>query len=213
MPTLVSFKRRLQGHVQQGGYFHDNDLRSAQAFQSVWENVTFAKSRCSMVDFRASKWVNSHLTETTLYGSNFNAANLNGVNFLNCDMEQSSFQGAVLRNVHFKNCRLAYGSFAGATLHDVVFEGCNLHGTDLDVAAASGVQYAHSNLWSAKTAFGCAFWNSGFTVETCNRFAALLARVHPDPTAKEALIAIAGEATYKAVDRLMADHPDDSPEF
>jgi uncharacterized protein YjbI with pentapeptide repeats len=127
-------------------------------------------------------------------------------------MEQASFQGAVLRNVHFKDCRLAYGSFAGATLHDVVFESCNLHGCDLDYAEATGVQYAKSNLWSAKTVFGCAFWNSGFTVETCNRFAALLARVHPDPKAKEALIAVEGKTTYDAVDRLMRPEPD-SPEF
>ena len=212
MPTLVSMKRRLHGHVQQGGHFHDVDLRSAQAFQSVWESLTFSKSRLSMVDFRASKWTAVTLNSTTLYGANFNAAGLHNVVFLDCDMEQASFQGAVLRNVHFKDCRLAYGSFAGATLHDVVFEGCNLHGADLDYAEATGVQYAKSNLWSAKTVFGCAFWNSGFTVETCNRFAALLARVHPDPKSKEALIAVAGKTTYDAVDRLMRPEPD-SPEF
>jgi len=213
MASLVSSKRRRQGHVQQGGHYDNVDLRSGQAFQSVWESVTFSDSRLSMVDFRASKWVNCHLTETALYGANFNAASLHEMVFLDCDMEQISFAGAVLRNIHFKDCRLAYGSFVGATLHNVIFEGCNLHGCDLDYAAASGVQYAHSNLWSAKSAFGCAFWNSGFTVETCNRFAALLARVHPDPAAKAALTAVAGEATFRAVDRLMAEQPNDTPEF
>ena len=212
MPSIVSFKRRLQGHVQQGGFFHDIDLRSGQCFQSVWESLTFSKSRLSMVDFRASKWTAASLNNTTLYGANFNAAGLHNVVFLDCDMEQASFQGAVLRNVHFKNCRLAYGTFAGATLHDVVFEGCNLHGADLDYAEATGVQYAKSNLWSAKTAFGCTFWNSGFDVETCNRYIALIARAHPDPDTKAKLIALAGENTFKAVDRLMRPEPD-SPEF
>lgn len=213
-PSIVSFKRRLQGHVQQGGFFKDTDLRSGLAFQSVWEGVHFEKSRLSMVDFRASKWVNSHLMDTTFYGSNWNAANIHDVVFFGCDGEQASFNGAVLRNVHFRSCRLAYASFSGATLHDVVFESCNLHGADLDYAESTAVQYAKSNLWAAKTTFGCAFWNSGFTVETCNRFAALLARVHPDPTSKEALIAIAGKATFEAVDRLMAAPPDrDAPEF
>ena len=212
MPSIVSMKRRLQGHVQQGGYFDDVDLRSAQAFQSVWESLTFAKSRLSMVDFRASKFVSCQITDTALYGSSFNAAGLHNVVFLDCDMEQASFQGAVLRNVHFTSCRLAYSTFAGATLHDVVFEGCNLHGCDLDYAEATGVQYAKSNLWSAKTVFGCTFWNAGFDISSCNRYVALIARAHPDPKAKEALIAIAGKATYEAVDRLMRPDPD-APEF
>lgn len=213
MASIVSFKRRLQGHVQQGGFYRDIDLRSGQAFQSVWEAVTFQKSRLSMVDFRASKWVNCGLNECTFYGANASASNFHGVTFRECDMEQASFAGAVLKNVVFRKCRLAYASFAGATLHNVVFDGCNLHGADLDYAEATGVQYANSNLWSAKTTFGCAFWNSGFSVETCNRFAALLARVHPDPKAKEALIGIAGENTFRAVDRLMRPDPADTPEF
>lgn len=213
-PSIVSYKRRLHGHIQQGGYYENTDLRSGQAFQSVWEGVTFKKSLLSMVDFRGSKWVHSHLDHTTLYGSNWNAAGIHDVVFLGCDSEQASFNGAVLRNVHFKSCRLAYASFAGATLHNVVFEDCNLHGADLDYAEATGVQYAKCNLWSAKTSFGCAFWNSGFTVETCNRFAALLARIHPDPDTKARLIAIAGDNTYKAVSRLMDAPPNgDEPEF
>jgi hypothetical protein len=203
----------LQGHVQQGGDFLKVDLRSGQCFQSVWEGVSFTDSRLSMVHFVNSKWVNCHFVRTDIYGANFNAGSLHDVTVTGCDGEQVSFAGAILRNVVFRDCRLAYSSFVGATLHNVVFDNCNLHGADLDYAAATGVQYAHSNLWSAKTTFGCAFWNSGFTVDTCNRFAALLARVHPDPAAKAALVAIAGEATFKAVSRLMDEQPDDGAEF
>ena len=212
MPSIVSMKRRLQGHVQQGGFFHDIDLRSGQCFQSVWESLTFSKTSLSMVDLRASKFINCTITDTTLYGSSWNAANLHGVTFTGCDAEQASFLGAVLRDVVFTDCRLAYSTFAGATLHDVVFESCNLHGCDLDYAEATGVQYAKSNLWSAKSVFGCTFWNAGFDVETCNRYIALIARAHPDPETKEKLIALAGENTYKAVDRLMRPEPD-APEF
>lgn len=216
MPSLVNLarhKRRLQGHVQQGGLFVNVDLRSGQAFQSVWESVTFEKSQLAMVHFVGSKWVNCQLTDTTAYGANWNAASLHEMVFTDCDMEQASFLGASIRNVVFRNCRLAYASFAGATLHDVVFDGCNLHSCDLDYAAATGVQYSKCNLWSAKTAFGCTFWNSGIDVESCNRFAALLSRIHPDPDTKAKLRAIAGEITYKAVDRLMAEESDPEPSF
>lgn len=213
MASIVSFKRRLQGHVQQGGCYGNADLRSGQAFQSVWESVTFKGSRLSMVDFRGSKWVNCHLTDTTLYGANFNAASLHEVVIEGCDIEQASFAAASIRNVIFRKCRLAYASLVGATLHDVVFDGCDLRGADLDYAAATGVQYAKCSLWSAKTAFGCTFWNSGLDVESCNRFAAMLSRVHPDPTAKATLRAMAGETTYKAVDHLMSEQPDPEPNF
>lgn len=214
MPSLVGRKRRLQGHVQHGGHVYEADLRSVQAFQSVWENVEFDHSRLSMGDFRASKWVNCKITKTTLYGGNFNAATLHGVVVTDCDAEQASFAGAVLRDIVFRDCRLAYSSFVGATLHNVIFVDCNLHGSDLDYAEATGVQYSKCNLWSAKTAFGCTFWNSGFDVETCNRYLALIARVYPNTETQKALTAIAGEATYKAVSRLMDTEPDrDAPAF
>ena len=212
MPSIVSFKRRLQGHVQQGGFYNDIDLRSGQAFQSSWESVTFRKSRLSMCDFRGSKWVSCSLDGTTFYGANANAANFHGVAFTDCDMEQASFVGAVLKNVVFRNCRLAYSTFAGATLHNVMFDGCNLHGASLLYAEATGVQYANSNLWSSEIALGCSFWNSAFGMDDCRRFAAMLARVCPDPTAKETLRSLAGELTYKAIDRLMRPESD-VPEF
>jgi uncharacterized protein YjbI with pentapeptide repeats len=213
-PSLVSFKRRMQGHVQQGGDFKGLDLRSAQAFQSAWENVTLDACKASMVDFRGSRWVNGRFLGTTFYGASFNAATLHGMEFVDSDGEQASFQGAVLRNVVFRNCRLAYASFMGATLDGVLFSDCNLHGADLDLAEATGVSYLGCNLWGAKAAFGCGFWNSSFDEETCNRFAAILARIHPDQTASEALIAMSGENTYRAVCRLMDTKPDtDEPEF
>ena len=212
-PSIVSFKRRLQGHVQQGGFFKDSDLRSGLAFQSVWEGVHFEKSRLSMVDFRASKWVNSHLMDTTFYGSNWNAANIHDVVFFGCDGEQASFAGAVLRNVVFTDCRLAYASFTGATFDNVRFVRCNLHGCALDMAAANDVSYLGSNLWSAVVPFGCAFWNSSFDSETANRFAAMLARVHPDDAAKAALMEIAGDSTYRAVCRVMAPPDESDVEF
>lgn len=210
--SLVAHKRRLQGHIQQGGDFLKVDLRSGQCFQSVWEGVSFTDSRLSMVHFLNSKWVNSHLVSTDIYGTNFNAGSFHDVTFTGCDGEQASFAGAVLRNVTFRDCRLAYSSFVNATLHDVLFDNCNLHGADMDVAAATGVQYAKCNTWGVKAAFGCQWWNSGFDVETCNRFAAMLARVHPDPAAKEILMKLAGDTTFRAVDRLMRPEPD-TPEF
>jgi uncharacterized protein YjbI with pentapeptide repeats len=211
--SLVAQKRRLQGHVQQGGDIKKADLRSGQAFQSVWEGVSFTDSRLSMVDFRASKWVNCHLTDTDIYGASFNAGALHDVTFTGCDGEQVSFAGAVLHNVIFRDCRLAYSSFVGASLSGVMFESCNLHGGDLDYAVANGVSYLKSNLWAAKTTFGCAFWSSTFGVDDCERFAALLARVHPDPSAKEALMRMAGSRTYNAVCRLMESTDGDAPEF
>lgn len=205
-------KRRLQGHIQQGGSFDNKDLRSAQGFQSVWENVAFHASRFSMADLRGSKWVNCQLEGTTFYGANFNAAGFNGVTFVDGDGEQASFAGAVLKNVVFRNCRLAYSSFVGASLDNVVFEDCNLHGADLDFAEANGVQYLGCNLWGVKAAFGCAFWNATFDRDTTDRFAAMLARVHPDAESKKTLIAMAGDNTYRAVCRLMDSAPE-GPEF
>lgn len=212
-PSLAGMKRRLMGHVQQGGLFQKVDLRSGQCFQSVWEGVSFEDSRLSMVHFVNSKWVNSHLTDTDIFGGNWNASNLHDVTFTGCDGEQVSFAAAVLRNVTFRDCRLAYASFVNATFHNVLFEGCNLRGADLDVAEATGVQYSKCNLWSAKTAFGCAFWNAAVGVDDCKRFAAMLARIHPDPAAKEVLVNLAGTKTYNAVCRLMDSTGDDTPEF
>lgn len=212
MPTVVSLKRRLQGHVQQGGTFSNADLRSAQGFQSVWENVVFDGSRLSMADLRGSKWVNCRMEKTTFYGGNFNAAGFNGLVIVDGDGEQSSFAAAVLKNVVFRDCRLAYSSFVGASLDNVVFEDCNLHGADLDFAEANGVQYLGCNLWGVKSAFGCAFWNSNFDRETCDRFAAMLARVHPDEESKKTLVAMAGDNTYRAISRLMDSTPE-GPEF
>jgi len=212
-PSLAAMKRRLQGHVQQGGLFRKVDLRSGQAFQSVWEGVAFEDSRLSMVHFVNSKWVHCHLDRTDIYGGNWNAASLHDVTFTGCDGEQISFAGAVLRNVVFRDCRLAYSSFVGASLDNCLFDNCNLHGADLDIAVATGVQYAKCNLWSAKTAFGCSFWNSGLGVDDCQRFAALLARVHPDPASKEILVKLAGEKTFAAVCRLMDNTDNDTVEF
>ena len=213
MPTLTSMKRRLQGHVQQGGHVYEADLRSVQAFQSVWENVEFDHSRLSMGDFRGSKFTNCVFTKTTVYGSNWNAATLHGVSFDGCDAEQVSFVGAVLRKAVFTDCRLAYSSFAGATFHDVRFIRCNLHGCSLDMAEANDVSYLGSNLWSAVVPLGCAFFNSSFDADTANRFAAMLARVHPNESAKAALIGMAGETTYRAVCRLMQATDESGPEF
>ena len=213
MVSLVAHKRRLQGHVQQGGDFQKVDLRSGQCFQSVWEGVSFTDSRLSMVHFVNSKWVGCTLDSTDIYGANFNAGSFHDVTFTGCDGEQVSFAGAVLRNVVFKDCRLAYASFVGASLTNVVFESCNLHGCDLDYAVANGVSYLKSNLWAAKVAFGCTFWNSTFGVDDCERFAALLARVHPDPEAKATLVRLAGAKTYNAVCRIMEEKPDPESVF
>lgn len=214
MSSLVAKKRRLQGHAQQGGRFTDLDLRSAQAFQSAWEGVAFERCRSGMADFRGSRWVSCNLVGTEVYGASFNAATLHRVTFSNCDMEQASFLGANIRDVDFLNCRLAYGTFAGATLADVRFMGCNLHGADLDLAESKDVFYDNCNLWGVKSAFGCAFWNARFDDESCRRFAAMLARVHPDEEAQLMLRAVAGDTTYKAVCRLMDEPPDSlTPEF
>ena len=213
-PSIVKIKRRLMAHTQQGGSFTGSDLRSAQAFQSIWEGVSFQKAMLSMGDYRASKWVHCGISDTGTWGANFSGATLHDVVFERCDGEQMSFAGAVLRNVVFRDCRLAYSSFVNATLDGVVFERCNLRGADLDMAESTGVGYLDCNLWSAKTAFGCAFWESTFSLETCNRFAAMLARIHPDQKSRDALVGIAGERTYRAVCRLMDSPPDgDTPDF
>lgn len=209
MPSsLVAKKRRLQGHVQQGGRFADLDLRSAQAFQSAWEGVAFERCRSGMVDYRGSRWVSCSFAGTEVYGANFNAATLHRVTFDNCDMEQVSFLGANVRDVEFRGCRLAYSSFAGATMAGVRFFDCNLHGADLDLAESNGVIYEGSNLWGVKNALGCSFWNARFDEDSCRRFAAMLARVHPDEEARLMLQAVAGDTTYKAVCRLMDAPPD-----
>jgi uncharacterized protein YjbI with pentapeptide repeats len=213
MPTVLGSKRRLQGHVQQGGVFTGGDLRSAQAFQSVWERVQFEGAKLSLGDFRASKWTACSLSDTGTWGANLSASTLHDVTFDNCDGEQMSFAGAIMKDVVFRKCRLAYASFAGASMDGVSFINCNLHGADLTPAIAEHVSYLGSNLWSAKTEFGCSFWNSTFDEETCNRFAAMLARVHPDKQTRATLIGIAGDNTYRAISRLMASAEADTPEF
>lgn len=213
MPSIQAMRRRLHGQRIRGGTFHMKDLRSAQAFQSIWEMVTLADCWAGMADFRQTSWVGSKIENTTLYGANFFGSNLHDVELAGVDAEQVNFGACILKGVRFLNCRLPYSSFAGATLQDCTFVGCNLHGADLDFIEGTSVEYRDCNLWSAKQALGCAFWNSGFDAKTCNRFAAMLARVHPEPAAKAALITLAGDNTYRAVDRLMTEKPDDGPEF
>lgn len=213
MPSIQAMRRRLHGQRIKGGIFAGKDLRSAQGFQSVWERVTLTDCMAGMADFRQSSWVGTNIVNSAIYGANFFGSNLHDVELADVDAEQVNFGACILKGVRFVRCRLSYSSFAGSTLQDCAFIECNLHGADLDLIEGTAVEYRDCNLWSAKQALGCAFWNGKFDAKSCNRFAAMLARVHPDPAAKAALITLAGDNTYRAVDRLMTEKPDDGPEF
>lgn len=200
--SLQGVKRRAQGWRATGERYDKQDLRSLSAPFSEFTNCIFVDCEMGLANLNMAKLTGAVFHGARLYGANFGGAALTDVSFVDCDIEQASFAGATLRGVSFNTTRAAYSNFSGATLKTVNFRGCNLHGADLDIIEGKFLAFTDSNLWGAKAAFGCAFWNATFDETAAKRFAAMLSRVYPSREGRAALEDIAGDQT-RVVCRLM----------
>jgi uncharacterized protein YjbI with pentapeptide repeats len=205
--SLLKIKRRAEGFQGDAEAFENLDLRSTKGFGSQYVGCTFTGCKMDLSDFRSSKFTNCTFIKCSMARIDMASSFIENAVFLECDLEQSSFMGTWFKEVVFKDCRMAYGEimFQMATVNRAVtFTGCNLHGSNLDFRAveAGELTFQDCNLWGARTAFGCAFWNANFDKATCDRFVGMIARVHPEKESQDKLEAIAGDQ-YRVVDRLM----------
>lgn len=204
MPVKITqWKRRAEGVKIEGEVFHRLDLRSMKAFGSQWIGCSFVDCQLDMADLRASKFERCTFQNSAVRLVNFATSFFEDSLFLDCDLEQASFMGAHFRDGGFKDCRMAYGDtmFQDATLKGRIrFEECNLHGSNLDFRESEpkGVSFERCNLWGAKMAMGCAFWNATFDERTVQQFLALVARVSQDSH----IAGLAGDQ-YRVVCRAM----------
>lgn len=202
MSALSRCRRRAQGWREEDVAHEKEDLRSLSAPLSTFAGSSFVDCEMGLSDLTGAVVTRSVFRNSRLPLTRFNAATLDAVQFIGCDLEQASFAGAVLRGVSFVDCRVAYSTFVGATFRNVAFLNSNLHGADLDVIESVGASFLGSSLWGVKVAFGCAFWNSKFDERTVNYFAALVARIHPNPESQGTIARLAGRS-YRVVERLM----------
>ena len=195
MPSISLIRRKLQGFVLPENALIPPgiDLRSALATNSTWERARFVDSRFGVADFSRSRFLDVVFSDCAAPLAQMGGCSFEGCAFVDCDLEQAVFVGSVFRDVQFVRCRLAYSSFAGATLRDGIhFNDCNMHGADVDFLENHGAVFEHCNLWGAKASLGCQFYNSEFDARTCDRFTAMVARLHPDPVKRAKLEELAG---------------------
>lgn len=182
---IVQWKRRAEAVKVEGEVFKGLDLRSMKAFGSTWTDCSFVDCKMDLADFRASKFERCSFQKCSARLANFSTSFFEDCLFLGTDLEQASFMGAHFRDGGFKDCRMAYGEtmLQDATLKGRIrFDGCNFHGSSLDFRETDpkGVSFVDCNLWGAKIAVGCAFWNATFDERLIQQFLALVARVSQD---------------------------------
>lgn len=205
--SLLRIKRRAEGFQGNDEPFDGIDLRSTKGFGSQYSGCTFTECKIDLSDFRSSKFTNCTFIKCSMNRVDMSSSFIENSVFLDCDLEQAAFMGTWFKDTVFKDCRMAYGEvmFQMATIHSAVsFIGCNLRGSNLDFRSveAGELTFEDCNLWSARTSFGCAFWNSHFDKQTCDRFVAMIARVHPEKESQVKLMEIAGDE-YRVVERVM----------
>ena len=204
---LLAVKRRTEGLVYEDETYDGLDLRSMRAFGARFVGCKFTDCKFDLADMRTVRLESCTFTGCSVTKVDLTTSTLDRVGFIGCDLEQTSMAGAYLSDVNFQECRMAYGDtmFQSASVKaNVTFDGCNLHGSNLDfrVSEAGALRFKNCNLWGAKAAFGCAFWQSEFDEQTCQRFIAMVARVHPNNDTRIKLMALAGDE-YRVVDRVM----------
>lgn len=184
--NLLKFKRRAEAMKVDGERFHALDLRSMKTFGSTWSDCSFVDCQLDLSDMRTNKFERVLFQNCSARAINFSTSFFEDCLFLDCDLEQTSFMGSHFRDGGFKECRMAYGEtmFQDVTMKGRVrFVDCNLHGSSLDFREIEprGLSFEGCNLWSAKIALGCAFWNASFDERSIRQFLALVGRVSEDP--------------------------------
>jgi uncharacterized protein YjbI with pentapeptide repeats len=206
--SLLTLKRRAEGLTYEDEVFEGTDLRSMRAYGAKFIKCLFKDCKLDLADLRNTRFDACMFENSSIQRVDFSTACLVGVSFTRCDLEQSSFMAAHLDDVSFAHCRMAYGDtlFQNATVRAKVhLLGCNLHGSNLDFRQVEpgALKMTDCNLWGAKTAFGCAFWQGEFDEKTCQRFLALVARVYPVNDVRVKLMSMAGDQ-YRVVDRAVS---------
>lgn len=200
MPSISLIRRKLQGFAGEGE-FGPADLQFSLATMSSWKGA-FRKIKLGAANFERSRFTNFAFVDCSAQMLSLGGSTFDHVEFTDCDLGGSSFVGAILKNVTFRGCDMQYANFAGATIRSAVFDDCNLHGADLDFIENNRAKFVDCNLWGAKASLGCQFFNSEFDERTCDRFVAMVARLHPNDEKRARLEGLAGRE-LPVVKRLM----------
>ena len=202
MPSLVKHKRRLHGYSGSAAKHENLDLRSAQAFGSVWKDYDFIRCNLSGANFQNATFENVRFDDCTGLLCNLSMCKMSGVKFLGGWWEQAIFTVGILKSVTFQTVNLSYSSFAETLVTNLGFPDSNLHGADLRFLEAFGVDFRGANLWGAAMSLGCQFFNGKFDEKQCQMFQALVARRYPVEYIGDRMRVLAG-AQADLVDRLM----------
>lgn len=188
--SITSIKRRAEAVKYEEETFERLDLRSMKAFGANFTTCVFIDCQFDLADLRSTKFTGCSFHRCSMRLVNFAVSFFEGSTFLRCDLEQASFMGCHFTSGLFSECRMAYGEtmFQDATVKGhLEFLGCNLHGSSLDFREVEpgALKMSDCNLWGAKMALGCAFWNGTFDQRAIRQFVALVARVGQDSHLRE----------------------------
>lgn len=206
MPSaLERSKRRAQGWRLKGDGFKGADLSGLVAYGAEFAQCYFEACQLTMADVRQGQCIGTTFDDSSMIGAGFAVSQFEEVHFLGCNLQGAVFDGAVFRACIFHECNLEFSSFKGATLRNVEFRQCRMRGADLDFMeiGTQGASFIGCDLWSAKVALGCQFFNATFDERTIRMFVALAARKTKD----ESLLAFCGEE-YDLVKRLVEGSDD-----
>lgn len=202
-------KRRLQGNQAKGETFKGLDLSNMEAYGAHWIGCTFEDCDISLANLSGTgsieecTFINCDLKMTS-----FRASAIRLTKFSGCDLRKSSFMGcSPLADSVFDDCKMQYSGFFEASVYRTNFTNCNLHGADLRFIEASGNNFTGSNLWNVSVNIGCQFFSSVFDERSVELWAAIAARVHPDPEAARILREVSGKH-YALATRLMGSPQD-----
>lgn len=153
--SLQRHRRLLAGSTWNDVTFSRQDLRHAIAVGATFTNCTFRDCKLNLGRFEGASFFGCHFEDCSFEQAELRALFRNCV-FVECNLDAALFNGAILERTYFERCRLEYAVFTRATVIGGGFLGCQLHGTYLDVAESSGVDFSGSNLWGAVIPLGCA---------------------------------------------------------
>lgn len=92
-----------------------------------------------------------------LSNTDFSSANIDGTEFVNCDMTKSDFDGMTLKNVSFEHCCVDYASFNGTKFVNCDLSGFQTVSGPADFRGAnefpSGIKCLTGGMWDYEVSF------------------------------------------------------------
>src|SRR5262249_20124261 len=108
----------------------------------------FQNGNLSNVFFNQSRWTSTVLQRMKFRLTWWSSANMFGVSFNSCDLEDASFAHTELEHLTFIDCNMTHTSFAGAKIgKGMRLDSCNVSGADLKAATDADL-IEFDNCWA-----------------------------------------------------------------